>query len=504
MKKNDISSQNLSKLAVKTSVYNLVSLLILKFGGLIFTIVLARMLLPELFGVYALALSIATLAITFTDWGMESTFLRYLSESVGKNNKEKSRGFANYFFKKRFVLILVVVLMLAIFSKYLSYNLYQQPLLFYPLIFSCLFIIAESLRTFLTIFFTAKKEMKSIVFFDASSQTLKILFSVFAILILSDKIVLSGVFIAFFISSLLTLLLEYFILIKKDKEIIFGKKGPFNKSKLNSYWKFMAIATVSLSIFGSVDILMLGRFVSSEYLAYYRTSLSLIISIASLLSLSTIFLPIFTQISGKRFDRGFHKTLRYLLIISIPATAGVISLSNYLIKAFYGNEYLLGTSTIYFLSILVITTPLIGLYSIVLQSKEKSKIVGNSILISLVFNILLNLLLIFLFKGNNLSTINAVGFSTSISRIFLLGILIFQTKKEFNFKVKGIGLRAPILSTIVMSIFLFAFNHLVNMNIWLGVVEVILGASIYFGVLVLLKAVNKEDIKLIKGLYKGR
>lgn len=502
MRKDDILPQNLSKVAAKGSIYNLASLFVLKFGGLIFTIILARLLLPELFGVYALALSIVTLALAFTDIGMENTFLRYLSKFIGKNNKTKSRSISSYFFKKRLILIFVVILLVALFSKYLSYNIYEQPLLFYPLLFSCLFIIAESFRTLFSIFFISKKDVKSILFFDISSQALKILFAVFAILILSDKVILSGIFIAFFISSLITLILEYFILIKKDKSLIFGKKVSFEKSKINSYWKFMALATVFLSIFGSIDILMLGKAVSSEYLAYYRTSLSLVISTSSLLSLSTIFLPIFTQISGKRFSRGFHKTLRYILIISIPSFAGVIFLSNYLIKAFYGDAYLTGTSVIYFLSLLIITSPLIGLYSIILESKEKSKIVSNSIMIALFINILLNLISIFIFRQNDLSTINAVAFSTSLSRVILLGLLIYQVNKQFNFKVKGIGLRAPIFSTFIMTIFLFLFNHFININILWGILEIILGAGIYFIGLILMKGLTKEDFKLIKGLIK--
>ena len=331
---------------------------------------------------------------------------------------------------------------------------------------------------------------------------MKILFSVFAILALSDKIIISGIFLAFFISSLITLILEYFILLKKDKSLLCGNKGVFDKSKINSYWKFMALATVFLSIFGSIDILMLGRAVSSEYLGYYRASLSLVVSIASLFSLSTIFLPIFTQISGKRFNRGFQKTLRYILMISIPATVGVIFISNYLIKAFYGDAYLTGTSAVYFLSSLIITSPIIGLYSIVLQSKEKSKIVSNSIIIALVVNIVLNLISVFVFRQNDLFAINAVALSTSLSRILLLGILIFQAKKQFNFRIKGIGLRSLIISTFIMSIFLFAFNYIVNINILLGILEIIISMLIYFGMLYLLKGINKEDFKLVKGIIK--
>jgi O-antigen/teichoic acid export membrane protein len=462
------------------------------------------MLLPELFGVYALAISIVTLAITFTDWGMENTFLRYISDSIGKGEDKKSRGFTKYFLKARLIFILVTILVLVIISKYLSYNIYNQPLLFYPLIFSCLFILAESFRTFLSVLFTAKKDMKSILFFDISSQLLKILFSVFAILILSDKIKISGIFVAFFISSFLTLLLEIFVLTKKHKEVIIGKNSKINTIQINSYWKFMALATISLSVFGSIDTLMLGKFVASEYLAYYRAALSLILAISSLLSLSSIFLPIFTQIDNKRFERGFKKTLRYLTIFSIPATAGVIFLSNYLIKAIYGNEYLLATYSLYFLSILIITTPLIGLYSMVLESKEKSNVVGNSILISLIFNIIFNLIVIRIFVGNPIFMIAGVGLSTSLSKVFLLFFLIFKVRRSFNMKIKGIGLKAPIFATIVMSAFLFAFNHIVDMNILFGLIEIILGVGIYFGVLILIKGINKEDFNLLRMIIKKK
>ncbi len=504
MRKSDISSQNLSKIALKGSAYNVISLLVLKFGGLILTVILARMLLPELFGVYALAISIVTLALSFTDFGMENTFLRYLSDSTGKKDKRKSRSLASYFFKLRFVLVIAVVVILIVSSKYLSYNIYKQPLLFYPLILSCLFIIAESFRTLLGVFFTSRKDVKSILFFDSSSQILKILFSVFAILILSDKLTVSGIFIAFFVSSFFTLLLEFFIIRRKDKSSIFGQKSKMETSKMNSYWKYMALATVSLSLFALVDTLMLGTAISSEYLAYYRAALSLAIAISSLLSLSSIFLPIFTQIDKKRFERGFRKTLRYLLILSIPAVIGVVFLSNYLIKAVYGNEYLLGTSSLHLLSILILTTPLIGLYSIILESKEKSNRVGNSVFLALILNIILNFVAIKIFSDNPLFLIGGVSLATSLSRVFLLGLLLFYVKKEFGFKVKGIGLRAPLCATVIMGAFLWTFNYLLDINIFLGIVEVVLGAGIYLGFLILFKGIDKEDWILLRNLIKRK
>jgi len=303
-------------------------------------------------------------------------------------------------------------------------------------------------------------------------------------------------FIAFAISGAIYLFLTFLIAYKKDKDSFIGSTSHINKKPVNTYLKFMAITSLSLAFFGSIDILMLGRFVPVEYLAYYRVSLSLIITVASLFSLSGIFLPIFTQINKERFNRGFHKTLRYILIVSIPATAGIIFIAKYLIKAIYGDSYILASYSMNFLSLL--TTPLISLYSVIFQAKEKPKIVSNAILISLFFNILLNIFVLYLFREEPLFAIAGVGLVTSLSRVFLLSILVFQAKKEFNFKVKGIGLRAPILATIIMSLFLVAFNYFVNMNIWWGILEVLVGAFIYLLFLILFRGLKKEDYNLFK------
>jgi len=130
---NTIEKQNLSKVAMKGSAYGFVSLLILKFGGLIFTIIIARILLPELFGIYTLALSIVTLILTFTDMGINKTFMRYFSDSLGKRNKKLSRGYFKYLLKVKSLLIIFVIILFIIFSKYISYNIYEKPVQYFLL-----------------------------------------------------------------------------------------------------------------------------------------------------------------------------------------------------------------------------------------------------------------------------------------------------------------------------------------------------------------------------------
>jgi len=40
------------------------------------------------------------------------------------------------------------------------------------------------------------------------------------------------------------------------------------------------------------------------------------------------------------------------------------------------------------------------------------------------------------------------------------------------------------------------------MNLFFGILEIILGAGIYFGVLILIKGVGREDLDLVRGLIR--
>ena len=500
--KKKISEQNLSKIALKNSSYNFISTMVLKLGGLIFTIIIARMLLPELFGMYALVLSIVTLILTFGELGIGGTAVRYISDSLGKANKIEARSYTRFFIKKKIILTIISVIILLAISKYLSYSIYENPLIFYPLIFSCLFIISDSFREFISIFFVINKNMKPIIFLDLVFQILKILFSIFALLIFSNVFKLSGIFLAFFGASFITVILSILVLLKKDKDLFFGKIVKINRSRVNSYWKFLILTSITLTLFGSIDTLMIGRFVPMEYLGYYRAAISLSVVIASLLSLSGIFLPIFTQIHGERFRRGFYKTMKYLLILSIPSTTGILFLGKDLIKLIYGSEYLGGVIPFYFLAPLIITAPLISLYLVLFKSKEKPKILSKAVLISLISNIFLNVVAIFIFKENPLYLIAGIALATILSRIIFLIILILNSKKKFNLKIKEIESKKPLFASGVMALFLILYNQFLELNLILGALEIILGVVIYLGVLILIKGLTEQDLKIFKSLFK--
>ncbi len=497
MKKEN--KENLSEVVIKNTSYELLSNFIGKVAGIIFTVViLARLLGPELFGIYALAFSIAGIILVFADFGVSGATTRYISDALKENRKDKARSYFRYFLKFKSILSLVVVVIFLLLAKTIAVDFYKNPLLFYPIIFACFYIFILSLSRFPNSVLYSMKYLKKFPNAILIGETSKILLSLLAIFILSYNSRVPGVFGAMAISSILVLAYSFFVVVKKDKKIIVGKLAKIEKPELLKFTGIMGVVALSLIFFASIDTLMLGKFVEASYLGYYRAALGLVLSIATLIPLA-LMLPIFTQIKGRRLKRAFAKLSRVILIFSIPATIGMILLARNFVRVVYGAEYLPSVIPLYALSFLILVASLNSLYEPLFPAKERQKTLAKFIIIALVLNILLNYFLIksFLNFGPEYAILGA-GVATLISRVFLLSSLAIKSKSAFGVKIPKNNYLKPLLAGLVMAVFLIIFNYFVNLNLILGIIEVISGAIIYFFVLFLIKGITKEDLKLIK------
>ena len=93
------------------------------------------------------------------------------------------------------------------------------------------------------------------------------------------------------------------------------------------------------------------------------------------------------------------------------------------------------------------------------------------------------------------------GIATVVSRLFYLGALAIETKKSISLKSERTFLIKPLVASLIMAGFLYSFNSFVDMNLILGAIEIVLGASIYFLALWGLKGIEKEDLDLFKKIF---
>src|SRR3990172_2759397 len=125
IRKRDFSGNTGS--AIKNSVYQTFTNIFAKIGSLIFTIIVARLLLPGLFGLYSLALSTILLFSAFSDFGIGGAFVTFISRELGKKRKKTAKAYTYYFGKISLFLISISILALLASAKFISENYYQKP-----------------------------------------------------------------------------------------------------------------------------------------------------------------------------------------------------------------------------------------------------------------------------------------------------------------------------------------------------------------------------------------
>jgi len=82
--------------AIKNSTWQVATTLTAKIGSLLFTIIIARLMLPEVYGLYGLALSTILFMGVFNDFGISSALMTFVSKTIDKT-PGKSKGISSSF-----------------------------------------------------------------------------------------------------------------------------------------------------------------------------------------------------------------------------------------------------------------------------------------------------------------------------------------------------------------------------------------------------------------------
>jgi len=437
VKKRDFSGN--TGIAIKNSIFQFSTTAVAKFSSLLFTIILARMLMPELFGLYSLALSTILIFSTFSDLGIGETLIRFLSREFGKNKKKnKAKSYTLYLVKLKLLLSFISMLILIISAKFISNTYYQKPL-FLALIAGSLYILFIGTTGFLQAILIASNYFRGIFYKEIIFQVVRLMIIPLLILLSLKQLfsnesilffIVVGLSFSYFISSIFLLVLyknKFRYLTEKERKI-----SSLEKKKINKFIIPMSATVITTILFGSIDMIMLGRFVLSEFIGYYRAAFTLVAAITPLISFSIVLLPIFSRLKSHQLERGFKKSLLIVLWLSLISFLFVFLFSPFIINFIFGEEYGFSINLLRFFSLLLLSIPASSIYISYFNAKGKPIIVTKLLITSLVVNITLNFLAIFLLRDyGNLFLVYGVTGATIISSWFYTLGLIISKKRGF-------------------------------------------------------------------------
>jgi stage V sporulation protein B len=484
---------------VKNSFWSVLTTLFAKVGGMIFSIILARILLPEKFGVYNLALSVILASLSLINIATNQTISRYISYSLGKKDINKAKSYYVFLSKIKFILSISLMLLLIILAYPLSFYIFKKPELFLPLLGLTIYVITFSFQNLYETIFYVLGKADILTIKESLIQFSKIVICLFLFVLFSNSI-LVAIFSITVASCIAIIFMR--IRLKKVAEFLFTKtnKGKINKPRVISFLKQTILSSISATFFDSIDLLILGIFVTSSYVGYYSSAYLIIGGFWGLITFSNISLPIFTRTSKINLQELFANTIKYISFISIPIIFGIMVLGRYVIQLIYGYQYLEAFLPLLILSLLIFEYPLTDNLKSLLLAKEKPKLVMKVIVSATILNLILTITLVFLLIKISMTwAMIGAAISMVISRYLVLFLLFRLSKKELNLSPNLKIILKPIFSSVVMVSILFLINSQVkDMNIFIGVAEVILGILVYFVTMFLTKGINKKDFLFIK------
>jgi len=505
-----METQKLTQKTIKNALFQGATNFLSKIGGFIFSILVARVLFPEEFGLYTLALSIILIFSSFSDFGIGTSITKYLSESIFQKNKTKSKNEARsiFFFliKIKFLLSFLTSIVLFLFSYQISIFLGISEINILLKI-GGLYLFVNSLFTIIHPIFLSIQKIKYSLIIEAVLQIMKILI-VLILLYFYQNVFF--VFLSLILSTTLVLFLFLVILIKKYSFLIIGKRAQINKIRILKFSMFLGLSSISTAILTNIDKVILGYYLSTEFLGYYSAISILVGGILGVISVSSVVFPAFTYLKGDRLKRAFNKTFHWLVIFSFPASFGLAYIILPLLQIFYGVNYVPGVyaPSLVFVSILfsftMIESVLTATYANLFNAKEKPKIPALILVLSSILNLVLSIVLISFFMGIKLEY-GMVGASIAVflSHYIRLFSFVFFGNKRFNLQLDKNTILKPIIASLIMLIFLFIFDYFVILNILTGGIMIFLAAIIYFLSLFLIGGITKESITQFFNIIKN-
>ena len=323
-------SQELN-IKVKTATkWSAVTEIVAKLVTPITSMVLARLLTPEAFGVVTTLTMIITFAEIFTDAG----FQKYLVQHEFKDAQDRDES-TNVAFWSNLVMSLFIWSVIAIFANPLA-ALVGNPGLGHVLIIAC---VSIPLAAFSSIQMALYKR-------DLDFKTL------FKVRIISTLIpLLVTVPLAFWLRSYWALVIGTITVnvINAVLLTVFSKWKPrlfYSFAKLKEMFSFTVwsmIEAISIWLTSYVDVFIVGTMLSQYYLGLYKTSSALVGQIMGLVT--SITTPIlFSALSrlqndGQEFQRLFFRFQKLVGLLVIPLGMGIYLFSDIVTELILGSQW---------------------------------------------------------------------------------------------------------------------------------------------------------------------
>jgi O-antigen/teichoic acid export membrane protein len=253
-------------------------------------------------------------------------------------------------------------------------------------------------------------------------------------------------------------------------------------------------------LINSSDRYIVGFFKGASAVGIYSATYSIgLLAIVFIYPIAYILSPTIFKL----FDEGniekvkfyLSYSLKYFFLFSIPSVFGLTVLAKTLLRSFATPEFILPDSmyVVLFVALSAIVYGIQTMYVEIVMIQKKTSFFIFAFGIGVVANITLNIIFVPYFGGL------AAAITTLVAYFIVASLLRFKSLQYIKFDVDFLFIAKSVLASCLMTAVIYIVNPV-------GMVKILLvvacSAAIYFGILFLLRAFSREEIKTFSSALK--
>lgn len=450
------------------------------------TIILARLLSPNDFGLFGISLMVISVLDSFSQTGFQQALIQ---------KKDEIKDYLDTAWFIQFLRGLLLGGLLFILAPYAAifFNTPQASLV---IKFLALTVLVQGAFNIGLVYLQKELQMHKYFIYQFSSSIFEFLGTL--IIAIFWPSVWALVF-GFLIGNIIRLLMSYFIYPYIPK-----LKADFKKAKeLIDFGKWILGSNIIGFFILQGDSLFVGKFLGLISLGFYQMAYK-ISSFLNTEIVSGALFPAYAKVQDNvdSLKKAYFKSLKITFFIFIPIAGGIFSVSYDIVNFLIGQKWAISVAP---LQILVWSSLLWGMVTMtgpLIQAVGKPKIETFWNAIRLFFLILL------IYPAIRFYGINGAAIVVLISILLSTLGYLFSISKIIKANLSNFSdaLFAPFFSTLVMIIILSLINNYTDLSFANFIIKIILGVLIYFGLIYFfdkktkygILGLIKESLKLVK------
>jgi O-antigen/teichoic acid export membrane protein len=467
------------------------------------TILVARLLDPNEFGLYAIALAVPHLIELFRDLGVNVAIIKYSAQYNSESQRAKIRSiiFSGIVFEVILGLILTIISFLI--SDFLATSIFHRPTVATLIQIASFVTLAGALTT------TAEAAFIGLERMEFSSIT-RIVHSTLKTVLIPTLVILGlGVFgatIGYTLAFLTAGLVGTMLLLKLFKKIPKENESQMQIwTNIKTMFKFglpVSIASIITSFLPQYYNFLVAIYATDAIVGNYTIATSFVILISFVATpVTTMLFPAFSKLDPQKdpkvLENIFQFSIKYASLLVVPVTTIVICLSQPGVSTLFGDKYVEAPLFLSLLGLSYLYTPF-GSLSIegFLNGQGHTAFNLKLTLIKATLAFSLGFLLI--------SQFGVIGLiiAALVAEIPRLVFALHWIKKNYGLTLDWLSSVKILLSSTIAGGITYIAISCIILSAWLILlIAIVIFLPILIIAMILTKAINRSDIDSLRAIF---